>query len=54
LETAKYAQALNCPDPKITIDEIKCFVGILIVSGYNVLPGKKFYWDKGNDVGIGL
>lgn len=50
-ETTKYALSLNCPDPKISISEIKCFFGILILSGYNKLPGKTFYWDSGDDVG---
>ncbi|XP_037035193.1 piggyBac transposable element-derived protein 2-like [Bradysia coprophila] len=51
METTKYALFLNCPDPKITIPELKCFFGILILSGYNRLPGKKFFWDKGADMG---
>lgn len=50
LETTKYALFLNFPDPKISIADLKCFFGILILSGYNVLPGKKFYWDKGSDM----
>lgn len=50
-ETTKYALSLNCADPKITISELKCFFGILILSGYNKLPGKTFYWDSGDDVG---
>lgn len=51
LESTKYALSLNCPDPKITISDLKCFFGILILSGYNKLPGKTFYWDSGTDVG---
>lgn len=51
LETTKYASFLNCADPQITIAELKVFFGILILSGYNVLPGKKFYWDEGADMG---
>lgn len=43
IETTRYALSINCPDPKITKAELKCFFGILIVSGYNVLPGKKFF-----------
>lgn len=49
-ETKKYALFLNCPDPKITKAEIKWFIAILILSGYNVLPGKRFYWDSGEDM----
>lgn len=47
----KYAIFQNCPNPEITKEEIKIFIGILIVSGYNVLPGKRFYWDSSNDMG---
>ncbi len=50
-ETTKYALFLNCPNPQIAISELKCFFGILILSGYNRLPGKKFFWDKGADMG---
>ncbi|KAJ6636741.1 PiggyBac transposable element-derived protein 2, partial [Pseudolycoriella hygida] len=49
-ETTKYALSVNCTDPKIDVSELKCFFGILIVSGYNVLPGKKFLWDCGSDM----
>lgn len=50
-ESTKYALSLNCPDPKITISDLNSFFGILILSGYNKLPGKTFYWDSGEDVG---
>lgn len=50
LETSKYALSTNCADPKITKSELKCFFGILIVSGYNILPGKKFFWDCASDM----
>lgn len=40
-ETRKYALFLNCPDPNITPDEIRCFIAILFVSGYNNLPSKR-------------
>ena len=39
-ESRKYALFLNCPNPKITLEEMKVFIGILIVSGYNMVPGK--------------
>jgi len=40
-ETRRYAIFLNCPDPHITHDEIRCFISILYLSGYNKLPSKK-------------
>lgn len=49
-QSRKYALFLNHPDPKITIVEIKCFLAILILTGYNELPGKRFYWDEGTDM----
>lgn len=49
-ESRKYAIFLNFPDPKITTEELKCFLGIMIVSGYNILPGKRFFWDSGTDM----
>ncbi|KAI4462959.1 transposase is4 [Holotrichia oblita] len=48
-ETKRYAQFLNCADPKITTDEIRCFIAILYVSGYN-LPSKRNYWDSNEDM----
>ncbi len=49
-ETRKYALFKNKPDPQITSNEIKCFIGILILSGYNSLPSKKNYWENESDV----
>lgn len=52
LEQSKlYALFKNVNDFDVANDEIKCFVGILILSGYNSLPGKRFYWDSSPDVG---
>jgi len=33
VETKNYALFLNCPDPNITSNEIRCFLAILFVSG---------------------
>lgn len=49
-ETSRYALFKNCPDPKVSAGEMKCFIAILILSGYNELPGKRFYWDSNNDM----
>lgn len=51
LESTKYAAFKNCPDPTITIPELKCAIGILILSGYNEKPGKRYYWDSQPDMG---
>ncbi|XP_030767353.1 piggyBac transposable element-derived protein 3-like [Sitophilus oryzae] len=49
-ETSRYALFKNSPDPKVSKNEMKCFLAILIVSGYVVLPGKKSYWESQGDV----
>ncbi|KAJ8967973.1 hypothetical protein NQ314_002548 [Rhamnusium bicolor] len=49
-ESKRYAFFKNCNDPKITPDEITCFITILIVSGYDQRPGKRMFWDSANDM----
>ena len=49
-ECTRYALFINCADPAVTVDEFKMFVAILILSGYSVLPGKRFYWEASDDV----
>ncbi|RVE42918.1 hypothetical protein evm_012446 [Chilo suppressalis] len=45
-----YALFLNCPDPRFCTAELRCFIAILILSGYNKLPSKRSYWDSGDDM----
>ncbi|XP_008187535.1 piggyBac transposable element-derived protein 3-like [Acyrthosiphon pisum] len=49
-ESNKYAMLSNNKDPNITVEELKCFISILIISGYNSLPGKRYYWEDGKDM----
>ncbi|KAH7958814.1 hypothetical protein HPB49_005429 [Dermacentor silvarum] len=49
-QTRSYALFLNMPDPEVTKEEMKCFLGLLALSSYNCLPGKKCYWDSGTDM----
>lgn len=49
-KTRRYALFLNCPDPHITHDEIRCFLSILYLSGYNKLSSKKSFWDSMADM----
>lgn len=49
-ESNRYALHKNCPDPNITAGEVRCFLAILILSGYNKLPSKRMYWEKSDDV----
>ncbi|CAH1973947.1 unnamed protein product [Acanthoscelides obtectus] len=37
-ETNKYTLFKNLPDPRVSQEEMKCFIGILLISGYNDLP----------------
>jgi len=41
-ECTRYAFYSNCADPRISKEEIKIFIAVLVLSGYNVLPGKRF------------
>lgn len=50
-ETRKYASFCNKPDPNISKEELKVFIGISLLSGYNKKPGKKFFWDSKKDMG---
>lgn len=49
-ESKKYAEFREKPDPKISKEELKVFLGILVVSGYNKLPGTSYHWDSGKDM----
>lgn len=51
-ETEKYALFLNYENPNITASDLKAFLGILLLSGYNNLPGKRLYWDSLHDMRI--
>nr|CAH7735590.1 unnamed protein product [Callosobruchus chinensis]CAH7735593.1 unnamed protein product [Callosobruchus chinensis] len=42
-----YAAFKNCnPSPNITANEMRCFIAILIVSGYNKVPSSEIDYDK--------
>lgn len=49
-QSNKYALFCNQPNPNISKGEMKCAIGILIVTGYNELPGRDFYWDSKMDM----
>lgn len=46
-----YAKFKNTHDFQITKEDLKCFLGILIVSGYNVQCEMRNYWDTSGDLG---
>ncbi len=50
-ESRRYASFCNKPDPNMSKEELKVFIGILLLAGYNKKPGKKFFWDSKKDMG---
>lgn len=47
-ESNKYAVKKNLPGD-ITTEDMKCFIGILLVSGYSWLPRRRMYWENSPD-----
>lgn len=50
----KYAYDNNRHEFRVTVDQLKRFIGILIFSGYHTLPQQSMYWSKDIDKGIDL
>lgn len=48
-ESNDYALFFNYKYSKITRDEMRCFLGILYLTGYKILPSKESYWETGAD-----
>ncbi|KAJ6648805.1 PiggyBac transposable element-derived protein 3 [Pseudolycoriella hygida] len=49
-ESTQYCISKNWPDIQLTKEELRTFFAILIVSGYNPLPSKAMYWNRGEDL----
>ena len=49
-EMTKYCLTKNYPPINVSLNEMKVFFAILIVSGYNVLPRRHMYWSHTEDV----
>ncbi|KAJ8914014.1 hypothetical protein NQ315_012037 [Exocentrus adspersus] len=49
-ETNRYAAIKNKNNKPVTVREMKCFVGILILSGYVPYPRRKMFWEQDKDV----
>jgi hypothetical protein len=49
-ETNSYVLFKNFPDLNISVSELKVFLGILILSGYNILPSKRSFWENAKDM----
>jgi hypothetical protein len=49
-ELTLYSLSKNYNIRKISRNELQCFLIILIIFGYNVLPGRECYWDGNDDM----
>jgi hypothetical protein len=45
-----YALFKNNQSPNTSVEEMKVFLGILILSRYNNLPSKRCYWETTKDM----
>lgn len=54
-ETVRYATACkNKGDFVFTVEELKCFIAILLFLSYHKLPAERHYWSKEEDLGVSL
>ena len=44
----------NCPGFSATVQDIRQFTGILLLSGYHSLPYERDYWSTADDLGCHL
>lgn len=51
LHTTNYALKKKNKSINIVADDIYAFLGTIILSGYNVLPRRRMYWENDEDVG---
>ena len=50
-QTYKYAMEKGAERwDDVDVEELRCFFGILLLSGYNRLPSRKMYWEEAPDV----
>ena len=49
-ETERHAQRRGSSDFSLSLVEVKCAVGILILSGYHRLPSRRNYWEQQPDM----
>lgn len=50
VETNRYSMQKTGENANISAEEIRCFLGILILSGYSRVPSKRMYWENNADV----
>ena len=49
-QSRSYKVSKNWPDPNISEEEMKVFLGMLIVFGYNKLSSKAMFWSERQDL----
>ncbi|XP_053945107.1 piggyBac transposable element-derived protein 3-like [Anastrepha ludens] len=49
-QSALYSVEQNRPNPNITVSELRAFIGILIVTGYNYHSNYKHLWSQDEDI----
>lgn len=52
VQTGNYAKQKNEHGFSLSLDDLKRFIGILLLSGYHSLPRQKLYWCVDEDVGV--
>ena len=52
-ETLRYAtECKNRPSTTFSSDDLKLFIGVLLISGYHKLPSETHYWSNDEDLGL--
>ena len=49
-ETERYDQRLGKSDLSVSLAEVKCTAGMLILRGYHRLPSRRNYWEQKPDM----
>ena len=53
-ETNRYASQHGVHDFNLSQPELKVFLGVILLSGYHILPREILYWSRDEDVGVPL
>ena len=48
-ETVRYAHSNGKLNFELSVDELKAYIAILLLSGYVVLPRRPMYWERSDD-----
>lgn len=53
-ESEIYAKQKNTINFSLSLEELKRFIGILLLSGYHKLPQEDMYWEQAPDTGVSI